>query len=396
MAHTLEQEAIAVALRAGISVGFFRGVMPSLFEDMQELQPTIVLSVPRVWKRFSDKVHEMVASKGMLTRMLFSLACNRKINGLRTGVAPYGIWDSLVLGKVAEKVGKRLKLIICGGAPLDPALEEWTRAVLNVPFHQGYGLTETFAMAVVHCTDEQGPANVGSPLVGTTVRLVDVPDMNYFATASPPRGEIWIKGLNVTRGYFRNEKATAEVFSPDGWFMTGDVGQLNPNGTVSIIDRKKNIFKLSQGEYIIVELLENIYSQCPEVSQIWVWGSSFENFLVAVVVPNLPTLEAAGRSLGVANVSDHAALCANRHVRDYIVKALHHLAQQNSLKGYEVIKEVLLDPVPWVPEGDNDVVTPSLKLKRHALQAKYKPQLEQMCAYVKEKGLSGEGSSAPK
>lgn len=123
------------------------------------------------------------------------------------------------------------------------------------------------------------------------VRLKDVPEMGYLATDNPPRGEIQFKGSNQFKGYFKNPEKTAEAITEDGWVSTGDVGIVFPNGSLKIVDRAKNIFKLCQGEYIAPEKLENVYVQCPLVGQIFVYGDSLQAYLLAVIVPDPENLK---------------------------------------------------------------------------------------------------------
>jgi long-chain acyl-CoA synthetase len=131
------------------------------------------------------------------------------------------------------------------------------------------------------------------------VRLRDCVELGYLTTDNPPRGEIQFKGVGVFAGYFRNPERTKEAFSEDGWVCSGDVGVILPNGAIKIIDRAKNIFKLSQGEYIAPEKLENIYSQIPTIAQIFVYGDSMKHYLVAVVVPDPIQLKAFADSQGI-------------------------------------------------------------------------------------------------
>ena len=131
------------------------------------------------------------------------------------------------------------------------------------------------------------------------VRLRDCPELGYLSTDNPPRGEVQFKGVNNFVGYFKNPQRTKEAYSEDGWVNSGDVGVILPNGALKIIDRAKNIFKLSQGEYIAPEKLENIYGQIPKIAQNFVYGDSLKNFLVAIVVPDPANLKAFAEEKGM-------------------------------------------------------------------------------------------------
>ncbi len=153
--------------------------------------------------------------------------------------------------------------MISASAPISAEVLQFYKLALGIHVYECYGQTENCGPATVtHPLDRTG-GHVGGPVPSVRIRLRDCPELGYLSTDNPPRGEIQIKGTNVFSGYFKNPSRTKEAFSEDGWLCTGDVGMVFPNGSIKIIDRAKNIFKLSQGEYIAPEKLENIYAQCP-------------------------------------------------------------------------------------------------------------------------------------
>eukprot|EP00493_Phyllostaurus_siculus_P025509 UN25853 len=159
---------------------------------------------------------------------------------------------------------------------MPPYLAEFLRVILvKGAIVQGYGMTESTGGSTVQPLADMNLGNVGVPLGGVDIRLQDIPSMNYMTTDENPRGEILIRGPSVMKGYLKNEKATSETIV-DGWLHTGDVGRINPNGTLSIIDRKKNIFKTAFGEYIAVEKIESAYGRAAAVGQVWVYGNSYD------------------------------------------------------------------------------------------------------------------------
>jgi len=155
---------------------------------------------------------------------------------------------------------------------------------------QGYGMTETAAATSITGANDVNMGHCGPPLPCCEVKLRDIPEMKYLHTDPLPRGEILVRGPNVFAGYYKNEQATKETIEADGWIATGDVGRWNANGTLSIIDRKKNLFKLAHGEYIAAEKVEGIYAKSPAVGQVWIYGNSTKSAVVAIVVPNVDTL----------------------------------------------------------------------------------------------------------
>ena len=174
--------------------------------------------------------------------------------------------------------------MVTGGAPIAGEVLEFLKIAFCCPIFEGYGLTETCGAATLSHIKDKTCGHVGGLSIICKLRLKDVPEMGYHATDDPPRGEICFKGMNIFKGYFRNPEKTKECFDQEGWFCTGDVGTILPNGAIKIIDRAKNIFKLSQGEYIAPEKLENIYVQSEYIMQIFVHGDSLQTYLVAVVV----------------------------------------------------------------------------------------------------------------
>jgi len=148
-------------------------------------------------------------------------------------------------------------------------------------------MTETTAGGTLTNGDDFNSGHVGVPLDNMEIRLIDAPECNYFVKDQPcPRGEIQIRGLATMNGYYKNEEATKATIQ-NGWISTGDIGRFNLNGTLSIIDRRKNMFKTSHGEYIAAEKLENDYAKADGIGQIWIYGNSYKSFIVAVIVPDL-------------------------------------------------------------------------------------------------------------
>jgi len=191
-------------------------------------------------------------------------------------------YDMLVFNKVKEMLGGRVKLMSTGSAPINPETLSFLKVCLGTEIFEGYGMTETTAYSVITQFGDNGVT--GGPLFNVKLKLKDIPDMNYYSTDSPPRGEICFWGPSVMKGYFMNPEKTKEAFTEDGWLLSGDVGEIGPNGSVRIIDRAKNIFKLSQGEYIAPEKLENVYVQAPFVMQCWIYGDSLRDHIIGFFV----------------------------------------------------------------------------------------------------------------
>jgi len=209
--------------------------------------------------------------------------------------------------------------------------------------------------------------------------------MNYTATNKPyPQGEICIRGPNVFSGYYKSPDKTAEALDSDGWLRTGDVGQIDDNGNIKIIDRKKNIFKLAQGEYLAPEKLEQVLITSPLIQQIFVYGDSLQSHLVSVVVPEPESIKALAKELSLPNPDDIPFLCKDPKVKDAFLKEMAKLGKDAKFRGFEFVKNVYLHPEPMSVE--NDLLTPTFKIKRPQAKKAFQQQLDALYA----EGIPGE------
>jgi len=176
--------------------------------------------------------------------------------------------------------------MVTGSAPIDKAVIDFLKICFSCPIIEGYGLTESAAGTCIMDVEDSVTGHVGGPIESVKFRLKDLPEMNYTSSDKPyPRGEICMYGPSIFKGYYKRQDKTDEAFDAEGWFLTGDVGMVFPNGSIKIIDRSKNIFKLSQGEYIAPEKIEGIMGLSQWIAQVFLYGDSFQNACVAVVVP---------------------------------------------------------------------------------------------------------------
>ncbi|PRQ23455.1 putative long-chain-fatty-acid--CoA ligase [Rosa chinensis] len=312
LAHIYDQIIESYCIYKGSSIGSWRGDVRFILDDLQELKPTMFCGVPRVYDRIYTGIASKVSSGGVLRKTLFQYAYNYKLAKL----------EKLVFNKIKQALGGRVRIMLSGAAPLPRHVEEFLRVTSCSTLSQGYGLTESCG----GCFTSIGNVypmigTVGVPLTTIEAQLESVPELGYDALSSVPCGEICLRGKTLFSGYHKRQDLTEEVLI-DGWFHTGDIGEWQSNGAMKVIDRKKNIFKLSQGEYVAVESIESKYLQCPLITSIWVHGNSFESFLVAV------------------------------------------------LRGFELLKAVHLEPNPF--DIERDLMTPTFNLKRPQLLKYYK------------------------
>ncbi|KAM5572176.1 long chain acyl-CoA synthetase 4-like [Rosa sericea] len=383
LAHIFDRVIEELFIWTGASIGFWRGDVKLLTEDISELKPTIFCAVPRVLDRIYAGLNQRISSGGIIKKTLFNFAYSYKHYNMQKGHA-HGvaspISDKIVFSKVKEGLGGRVRLILSGAAPLSTHVESYLRVVACAHVLQGYGLTETCAGTFVSLPNELSMlGTVGPPVPNVDVCLESVPEMGYDALSDTPRGEVCVRGKTLFSGYYKREDLTNEVMI-DGWFHTGDIGEWQQDGSLKIIDRKKNIFKLSQGEYVAVENLENIYGLVSDIDAIWVYGNSFESCLVAVVTPNKQAIERWAQQNDVSG--DFNSLCENTKVKEYVLGELNKIAKDKKLKGFEVIKAVHLDPEPF--DMERDLITPTYKKKRPQLLKYYKGVIDNMYKSVNQ------------
>lgn len=190
----------------------------------------------------------------------------------------------------------------------------------------------------------------GSIVPAVEMKLVDVPEAGYLSSNSPfPQGEIWVRGGPVSQGYYKNEEQTAEAFTTDGWVKTGDVGEFRGNGSLAIIDRKKNLVKLAQGEYIALEKLESVYKSALYVGNICVFADSLQTRPVAVVLPMEARLLDLAKEMGIQGGFEE--LCGKDEIKNAVLKSCHEQAKRANFKPVEVLANVFLSPDEWTPQN---------------------------------------------
>ncbi|XP_038152909.1 long-chain-fatty-acid--CoA ligase 5 [Cyprinodon tularosa] len=375
LAHMFERIVQTVVYGAGAKVGFFQGDIRLLPDDMKTLQPTVFPVVPRLLNRIYDKVQSGATTP--FKKWLLNFAAEMKYAEVKDGIIrKNSIWDKLIFNKVQESLGGRVRIMVTGAAPISPSVLSFLRAALGCQIFEGYGQTECAAACTFTLPGDATSGHVGVPLPCNLVKLVDVEEMNYFA--SNGEGEVCIKGTNVFKGYLKDPEKTAEALDKDGWLHTGDIGKWLPSGVLKIIDRKKNIFKLAQGEYIAPEKIENVYVRSGLVAQVFVHGDSLQSCLIAIVVPDADTLPGIAKSLGIQGSIEE--LCKNTDIKKAIIADMTKLGREAGLKSFEQVKDVHLHPELFTIE--NGLLTPTLKAKRLELKALFQPKIDKLYANI--------------
>uniref|UniRef100_A0A3P8QL98 Long-chain-fatty-acid--CoA ligase n=1 Tax=Astatotilapia calliptera TaxID=8154 RepID=A0A3P8QL98_ASTCA len=376
LAHMFERVVEYVVLVHGARIGYFQGDIRLLMDDLKTLQPTVFPVVPRLLNRMFDKVFGQANTP--LKRWLLDFAFRRKEAELKNGVVRKdSMWDTLIFKKVQASLGGRVRLMITGAAPVSPTILTFLRAALGCQFYEGYGQTECTAGCTMSMPGDWSAGHVGPPLPCNAVKLVDVAEMNYLAANG--EGEVCVKGPNVFQGYLKDPDRTAEAIDKDGWLHTGDIGKWLPNGTLKVIDRKKHIFKLAQGEYIAPEKIETIYVRSDPVAQVFVHGDSLQACLVGIVVPDPDFLPIWAKKKGFEG--SYSELCDNKDVKKAILEDILNLGKETGLKSFEQVRDIVLHPEMFSIQ--NGLLTPTLKAKRTELRSHFREQIDELYAKIK-------------
>ena len=365
LSHVFERIVYALAITIGAHT-VYNDTIFKIMDNMAEWKPTVHANVPRVFEslheRIEDGVGKLPARKQALTRWALQVgdgAARQRNAGRRVNpvlAAQFLVADKLVLSKIRARFGGRLKFFVSGGAPLNPKTAHFFNS-LGSPILEGWGLTETTAPAT---TNPYGRAKVGS--VGVAVSVCEV--------AVAPDGELLVKGPNVMRGYWNNPEATAEVIDGDGWFHTGDIGQIDGEGYVKITDRKKDILVLANGKNVAPQPIETMLKHSPLIGEIVLLGDAAGG-VSALVVPNFDALKAWAKEQG-RDVKGNEALVSDPAARKYVKAEIDKLSKD--LADYEKVKRIaLLDHAFTVDGGE---LTPTLKVKRKVVAQKYGGLLE--------------------
>jgi len=373
LAHSYEQTIELYCLCNGFKIGYYMGDVRQLADDLASLKPTLMPCVPRLLNRMYDNIQATIRQLSPLKRYLFGMALSAKGRDVdKHRVTRHMLWDGLVLKRIQERLGGRVKLIVSGAAPLSPSILQFLKRVCGAYVAEGYGQTECCGVSTCQTLGDPTVGNIGVPLHCNMIKLADVPDMQYFAKDNV--GELCIKGSNVFKGYYRDEQKTREAIDSEGWLHTGDIAKWTPTGQIQIVDRKKHMFKLAQGEYVAPERIENIYIHSKYVAQVFVYGNGFKSYTVAIIVPDAEILEKDAREKNISG--DMASLCQKKEIKDLIFNDMKRLAKENSLKGFEMVKDIYLHPEQFSVE--NNLLTPTMKTKRPELGKYFEKEIEEM------------------
>lgn len=379
LSHVLERMVMFSYLYAGATVAFAESV-DTVAQNLLEVRPHIMVSVPRVFEKIYARVMDNVLSSSTLKKKIFfwALKIGRKYaqKDLAGEKIPAilrfkrKIAHRLVFSKIIERTGGRVRFFISGGAPLAKDIAEFFYA-LGLVIYEGYGLTETAPVLAVNRPGALKFGTVGPPIPEVEIKIA-------------PDGEILARGPNVMKGYYKKEEATHEVFE-GGWFHTGDIGYLDEDGFLVINDRKKDLIVTSGGKNVAPQPIENLLKTSPYISTVVVIGDR-RRFISALVVPNFEKLEELARSRGIS-FSSRQELVRNPEIVAFVQAEIDRLT--GNLASYEKIKKIaLLDRDLEIEKGE---ITPTLKVRRATVENRYRELIESL--YREESSVSPADSS---
>ena len=368
LSHVLERMVMFTYIFRGCSIAFAESI-ETVADNLVEVRPSIMVSVPRVFEKFYSRVLDTVLSGSAIKRRIFFWALKVGREYGRKTLAREEIKRSLrarrklahklVFSKIVEKTGGRIRFFVSGGAPLSKDIAEFFYA-MGLHIMEGYGLTETSPVISANTFENLRFGTVGKPIPGVQVRIAE-------------DGEILSRGPNVMKGYYKKEAETREAFE-GGWFHTGDIGHFDPDGFLVITDRKKDIIVTAGGKNIAPQPIENILKTSPFIANAMVVGDR-RRFLSALIVPNFDKIAVLARQMGIEGLSA-AELVARDEVRTLMASEVEKVTP--GLAPYEKVKKFILLDRDF--EIEKEEITPTLKVKRNILEAKYRELIDALYA----------------
>ncbi len=367
ISHCFERMAgYYTALSTGAIVSYAESI-ETVAQNLIEVKPTIVTTVPRLFERIHAQVVKNVESGSTTKKKIFYWAIDvgkRYVTARKRGMvspvlrAQHSIADRLVYSKLKERTGGKIKYFVSGGAALSRELGEFFEA-LGIMIIEGYGMTECSPVISANRIDDYEFGSVGKPLNNVQVKIAD-------------DGEIVTRGPHVMVGYYKNKDGTNEAIDKDGWLHTGDIGHFGPDGFLVITDRKKHLFVNSGGKNIAPQPIENLLQQSKFVDQIVLIGDK-RRFNTALIVPDFDSLKEYAREHHVI-FSSEKELSVNEKINDAIREDINKL--QKDIAKYEQVRRFKLLGEPFTIESGE--LTPTLKIKRKVVEQKYADLIEAM------------------
>ncbi|CAI50178.1 acyl-CoA synthetase [Natronomonas pharaonis DSM 2160] len=371
LAHVFERVAgHFLMFGSGATVSYAEST-DTVADDIQIVKPTGASSVPRVYERIYDSLRDE-APEAVFNRAvpIARQWANTESPGLGLKLK-YKLMDKLVYSSVREQMGGNIEFFVSGGGSLSKQLAELFDG-MGIPILEGYGLTETSPVVSVNPPEDYRSGTLGPPLSNVEVRLDEtVVSDDQKANADGDIGELHVKGPNVTEGYWNRPGATEEAFTQDGWFRTGDIIEQTDDDYLIYHDRLKQLIVLDTGKNIAPQPIEDEFATSERIDQAMVIGDN-QKFIAALFVPNLEAVERWADKEGIDLPDDSEAICADSRVREYVNEEVEEV--NKTLSKSEKIKEFRLVPIEWT--ADNDLLTPSMKIKRRNVMEQFEEQVQ--------------------
>ena len=391
LAHIMEQLIFSVCLVYGTQTGFSCGDTRLLLDDVQALQPTYFCAVPRVYEKIYKNIMDKISSKGVLVKKIFDAALNLKIkNYEKYGKLNHAFFDPLFFTKIRNSFGGKLCWMLSGGAALQKDILQGMKVMVGCPLVQGYGQTENAGSALLNSIYDTTSGTTGGLQNTAELKLIDLPEFGYYSTdvnpltgINEPRGEICFRGDTVFKGYFKNIEETKKILDEEGWYHSGDVGVIltDKGNSIKIIDRAKNLFKLSQGEFVAPDKIQIILMNSKYINQTFIYGESEYSYAIALVYPELNECVEflkADKKMGEINYDkiNLDDLCRNKIMEEEILRDCELIGRKFDLKGFEIPKKIRIIKEAFSLE--NNLMTPTLKLKTKNIRMKYAQDIHEM------------------
>ena len=391
-AHIMETLIITVVFNHGVQVGIYNGDANKLQEDFELLRPTAICAVPRIFQRIYEGINNKLKNEKNIVRKIFETAMKIKMKDYNeTGILKNILLDNLIFRKVRNSFGGRLRFMLVGSAPVESEIINFLRCALSCEIVEGYGQTEDIAGVLLTRTIDPITQHLGGPGFSCEIKLRDVPELGYTSKTLDdkgrlrPSGELMVRGPIIFKGYFRDKEKTKKTIEEDGWMHSGDIATIIPEhgNAVRIVDRVKNIFKLQQGEYISPEKIENILMGSKYIDQIFIYGDSLQNYLIAFIYPTKDTIFKLIQSkFHNINEENYINYLDNDEIKNEIIKDIDFYGRKNDLKGFELPKKIYLCKEPFSIE--NQIITPTLKIRRHQAKKFFAKEINKLYGFNNE------------
>ncbi|MBI4548448.1 MAG: long-chain fatty acid--CoA ligase [Ignavibacteriae bacterium] len=368
LSHSYERMAgYYTAMSSGATIAYAESI-ETVRENLLEVQPTVVTTVPRLFERMYNRMMKQIGSAPPLRQKIFHWAVGvgrRFAKARKRRTTPFflrlqhRLADKLVFSKIKERTGGRMKYFVSGGAALSRELGEFFDAV-GIQILEGYGMTESSPVISVNRLDDYKFGTVGKPIPGVEVRIAE-------------DGEILARGPNVMKGYWNNQQATDEIIDKEGWLHTGDIGMFDHDGFLVITDRKKHLFVSSGGKNIAPQPIENLFLQCKYIDQFVLIGDG-RMYCTALIVPDFDMLKEYAESEHISYNGSEEQLLSMPEINKFFEEEIGRI--QKDLSQYERVRKFTLLGKPLTIE--NGEITPTLKVRRKVVEEKFKSIIDKM------------------